>query len=134
MAELQEQEPFSVEDACARLKSGSTMKMVAPIYGMSTKTLQRRMREAGIDSRFDIRWSDEEVTEAVLELKEDAGFADLGVVFTQGARPGTAGCWNPAALIFPQISAAYHSLIPHLSSPLSPPPPCVFLFCCREAG
>lgn len=88
MAELQEQEPFSVEDACARLKSGSTMKMVAPIYGMSTKTLQRRMREAGIDSRFDIRWSDEEVTEAVLELKEDAGFADLGVVFTQGARPG----------------------------------------------
>ena len=73
-----------IDDVCARLKSGSTMAAIADTLSISTKTLQRRMREAGIDSRHDIRWTDEEVTEAVRELREDPGFEDTGVNFTHG--------------------------------------------------
>lgn len=74
-----------LDDACVRLKAGETMADIAVPLGICSKTLQRFLRlDAGIASRHDIHWTDDEVTDAVVELREDPCFADTGISFTQG--------------------------------------------------
>ena len=75
-----------VDEIMDRLKAGATFAEVSDEQGFCPKTLQNLLREVGIDSRHDIGWSDEEVSDAILKLRETPGFGDTGVTFTHGAR------------------------------------------------
>ena len=109
---------LDLDDIFDRLMSRySTMAEIADEYGICPRTLQRFMREAGIDTRHDIGWPDEDVANAILELREEPGFGDTGVAFTHGAcasqrRPR---CGGGIPSPFPSPSA--------LPFPPPPPPP-----------
>ena len=70
-----------------RLQDGATMEAVSDEVGCCPRTLQRLMREIGIDSRHDIKWSDVDIEEAILKLRETPGFRDIGVSLTHGMGP-----------------------------------------------
>lgn len=65
----------------------ATMETIASCLGICSKTLQRRMRDAGIPSRHAcVEWTDEELAAVILHQSLYMGFGDTGVTFTDGAR------------------------------------------------
>ena len=69
-----------------RLLSGAIMEAVADEVGCCPRSLQRLMRRHGIEHRHDIKWSDLDIEEAILALRDSPGFEHTGVTFTHGTR------------------------------------------------
>ena len=84
-----ERPPLNMADVLWLLGTRSaTMETISECLGICSKTLQRRMREAGVLSRHEVMaWTDEELAAVILQQRLYMGFGDIGVTFTDGPRP-----------------------------------------------
>ena len=84
-----ERPPLNMADILWLLGTRSaTMETISSCLGICSKSLQRRMRAAGIDSRHScVAWTDEELAAIILHQRLHMGFGDTGVSFTDGALP-----------------------------------------------
>lgn len=76
-----------MDDVVQRLaERSSTMGEIADDLGICPKTLQTLMRGAGIRSRWEVCVSDDDVADAILELRSIQGNENSGATFFKGAR------------------------------------------------
>ena len=99
-----------MDDVCARLgprsAQGATMRSLAAENGMGSKTLQRRMRAAGVATRHECgAVSDGELETLIRMLQRDMGFKNTGVTYTLSESP--APPTHPPPHVFDRFSWVY---------------------------